>query len=101
MGDIPTGADTRAAINALGISDKVQKEGGHLMGTVIPWHSWRKLFNGSITLQEYKCMGFWFLHAYNEAYSRTGFDVAQGTCRNSVIGELFHKHMPGVLQYRC
>lgn len=90
----------KEAFISFGMEDKITRTGGHTAFLMFPWWAWIFLFNGVLTLDDYARRRAWFIHAFNEAQSREKFDVLNQTCRRSVIGELFHRHMPGVLRYR-
>lgn len=91
-----TGARLLQGLKYFGLEDKLQRECFATDESFVPFRKWRTLFDGTYNLSHFQREGVWGIHAYNEMLRRASFDVLYDTAEDSVMGELFSKHMNGL-----
>lgn len=60
----------------------------------IPWPRWRECYDGSVRLASPLLRNAWAIHLWGELHRREP-DAWENMRRNSVVGELLDKHLPG------
>lgn len=98
---IPGGFNLFKALHHFGLQDKITYNRDDSNASYfVHCKDWRKLYDGTLNLSQLQKQGLWGVHCYNEMHRYHNFNVLYDTKENSVIGELFSKHMTSLSNLR-